>query len=66
MKKITLVLIDFYRIFLSFDRGILSLLAPGGACKYAPTCSLYTKQMIEKYGVLNGVIKGLKRILSCR
>ena len=35
------------------------------SCKYYPTCSEYTKQAIEKYGVLRGCMLGGKRILKC-
>ena len=37
----------------------------GVHCKYYPTCSDYTRQAIEKYGVLKGGILGIKRILKC-
>lgn len=66
MKKIIIFLINFYCQFLSLDRGVMSFLAPGGACKYSPTCSVYTKQMVEKYGVVKGLYLGGRRILSCR
>lgn len=66
MKKIIIDLINFYQKYLSFDRGALALFAPGGACKYEISCSQYTKQMIEDYGVLPGLKLGLKRIWSCR
>lgn len=35
------------------------------SCVFLPTCSEYTKQAIEKYGVSIGVFKGFKRILRC-
>lgn len=66
MKTITIFLIDFYRKFLSFDNGLLSFLAPGGACRQNPTCSMYTRQMIVKYGLMKGLVLGGKRILTCR
>lgn len=66
IKKIVMELIKFYQTFLSFDRGLLSIIAPGGACKYSPTCSEYTKQQVERLGVLRGIILGGRRILSCR
>ncbi len=66
IKKLTIILITFYQKYLSFDRGILSVLAPGGACKFNPTCSEYTKQQVRKYGVIKGLKLGGKRILSCR
>lgn len=57
MKKIFILLINFYKKNIS----------PwfGKKCKYYPTCSEYTKQAIEKYGVIKGTIKGIKRILRC-
>lgn len=66
MKWLVIALVDFYRIFLSFDRGILSILAPGGACKYTTPCSLYAKKMVLRHGVAKGVFLGLRRVLSCR
>ncbi len=47
-----------------------SLISPfiGGraACRFTPTCSEYTKQAIEKYGVFRGIYLGIKRISRCR
>ena len=34
-------------------------------CKFYPTCSEYTKQAIEKYGVIKGLFLGIKRIFRC-
>lgn len=65
-SKIFLLTIEFYQRFLSFDRGLLTIFAPGGACKYPITCSEYTKQQIIKFGPFKGVFLGVKRIISCR
>ena len=35
------------------------------SCVFYPTCSVYTKQAIEKYGIFKGVYLGLLRILRC-
>ena len=35
-------------------------------CRFNPTCSEYTKQAIEKYGMFRGTWLGIKRILRCR
>ncbi len=35
------------------------------ACIYTPTCSEYTYQAIEKYGVARGIWMGTKRICRC-
>jgi len=34
-------------------------------CRYQPSCSEYTAQCIQKYGVFAGVALGLRRILRC-
>ena len=36
------------------------------ACRFTPSCSEYTAQAIEKYGILRGTIMGMRRILRCR
>ncbi|MDO8570854.1 MAG: membrane protein insertion efficiency factor YidD [Candidatus Daviesbacteria bacterium] len=66
MKQIIIWLINFYQTFLSFDKGMLAIFAPGGACKNSPTCSEYTKLMIKKHGSVKGIIMGGRRIISCR
>lgn len=34
-------------------------------CKFQPTCSQYMKQAIESYGILKGLLLGIKRIFRC-
>ena len=34
-------------------------------CRHLPTCSDYTIEAINEYGILKGIIKGLNRILRC-
>lgn len=66
MKKIVLRLIRFYQKHLSFDSAFLKrLLLTDKACRFTPTCSEYTYQAIEKYGIILGSWKGIKRILRC-
>jgi putative membrane protein insertion efficiency factor len=57
MKQLALGLLRFYKRFIS------PLLPP--ACIYEPTCSQYTYQAIDKYGVLRGSWMGLLRLLRC-
>ena len=58
MKKIILNLIKFYQ-------KKLSPLKKSACCKYIPCCSEYTRQAVEKYGVIKGLLKGCWRILRC-
>ena len=37
----------------------------GAKCRFYPSCSEYTKQAIDKYGIIRGSLKGLKRLLKC-
>ena len=37
----------------------------GNNCRYLPTCSEYLIDSLNEHGVLKGLIKGFKRILSC-
>ena len=66
MKVFLISLINFYQTFLSLDRGILSILTPGGACKFEVSCSEYMKQSIIKEGIIKGIAIGAKRIVNCR
>ena len=49
--------IKFYQLF-------ISPMLPN-TCRHLPTCSDYTIEAINEYGVLKGIIKGLNRILRC-
>jgi len=57
MKRMFILLIKFYRMFIS------PLKPP--SCRYIPTCSEYTLIAIEKYGAFRGGWMGVKRILRC-
>jgi putative membrane protein insertion efficiency factor len=50
--------------FLRFYKRWISPLLPS-ACRYEPTCSEYMRQAVERYGVLRGVGKGIRRLLRC-
>lgn len=56
IKKILIKIISIYQK--------ISKLTPS-VCRFSPTCSEYTKQALEKYGILKGVWLGIKRICKC-
>ena len=53
--------------FLMLIRFYKAVLSPymGRNCRFTPTCSTYTYEAIEKYGILKGGWLGLRRILRC-
>ncbi len=54
-----------FKIYKKFISPILHYLTPNSGCRFYPTCSRYSYQAIEKYGIIRGSFKGLKRILRC-
>lgn len=57
MQSVMIAALKMYKRF-------ISPLLPS-ACRYYPTCSVYTMDAIEKYGPLRGVWMGTKRIARC-
>jgi putative membrane protein insertion efficiency factor len=64
-KKIALFLIRGYQKTVSPDHGPLKPLFPYGYCRFQPTCSMYTYEAIDKYGVIKGSALGFWRIMRC-
>lgn len=56
--RVALFALRFYKAYLSM------LLA--GSCRFEPTCSRFTYEAIEKFGVLRGCWLGLKRLARCQ
>lgn len=65
LRIFVLKMIRLYQKTLSFDYGIFKYLYPNGFCRFSPTCSEYSYQAIEKYGIIKGGFKAIWRILKC-
>ncbi len=57
IKKLIISIIKLYKLFISPYMG--------HNCRYLPTCSDYFIDSINHLGVAKGLIKGIKRLLSC-
>lgn len=57
LRKASLLLIRAYQYTVS------PLL--GNCCRFSPTCSEYTYEAIDKYGLGRGTYLGLRRLLRC-
>lgn len=57
MKQLTLKTIKFYQKFIS----PLS----GDNCRFYPSCSEYSYQVIKKHGFKKGVFFSFRRLLKC-
>jgi len=55
-KKVILKILVWYKKYIS----------KGEYCRFVPTCSEYTYEAVKKYGVINGLWLGLKRVSRCR
>ncbi len=58
LKKLAIFLIKFYQRFITFFLGAHN-------CRFAPSCSNYMIEAIEKKGLIKGIYKGVLRILKC-
>lgn len=66
MKAFILKSIRFYqKSFLFRSRVLKFLFLSDAACRFRPTCSEYTYQVIKRYGIILGSLKGLGRIFRC-
>ena len=60
MKTITNILIKFIKCYKFLISPLL-----GHSCRYLPTCSEYSIEALEEFGLIKGSFLSLKRILSC-
>jgi len=59
-KILSYILIFLVRIY----QYVISPILPS-ACRYTPSCSVYTVDAIKKHGPIKGGWLGIRRIASC-
>ncbi len=57
MRKLAMGMIRIYQVTISQSLP--------STCRYLPTCSQYTYEAIEKYGIIKGIWLGARRISTC-
>ncbi len=57
MRRLLIALVRAYRLFLSPSLG--------SACRFAPTCSLYAIEALEKHGAVSGSYLTVARLARC-
>lgn len=57
LSKVVLVMIGFYRLYLSPIFG--------GACRFEPTCSCYAQQAFRSHSFLEALWLTVKRVSKC-
>ncbi|WP_029520424.1 membrane protein insertion efficiency factor YidD [Persephonella sp. IF05-L8] len=57
----------FKKFVIKFLKGYQKFISPiyPPSCRYYPTCSQYSIEAVEKYGVAKGLLKAIWRILRC-
>jgi len=56
LERVGIALIHAYRFVFAWMPS---------SCRFEPTCSRYTEQAIERYGIFRGSWMGAKRIARC-
>ncbi|MCO5353335.1 MAG: membrane protein insertion efficiency factor YidD [Bryobacteraceae bacterium] len=57
IRMLLLAFLDGYKRF-------ISPLLPS-ACRFHPTCSIYMRDAVDRYGAARGVLMGLRRLARC-
>ena len=58
MRQFVVLMVRAYQM-------VLAPLLPPNTCRFSPTCSQYAIDAVQKYGVLEGCWKAVKRIGKC-
>lgn len=65
MSRVLISIILFYQ---KINQALIALHFPllsFSGCRQWPTCSMYSIQSIERFGVIRGLAMGARRVLQC-
>lgn len=65
MKWLLVFTIKLYQKTISPDHGIMKYKYPYGYCRFYPSCSQYSIEALQEYGIIKGVALSVKRIIKC-
>lgn len=67
LKKYNIIsaIFRFYQAVFSPNHGMFSASFGNYRCRFHPSCSEYVTEAIRQYGLMSGVVAGLKRIIKC-
>jgi len=57
----------FTKFIIMLIKGYKYFVSPmfGHSCRFLPTCSEYSIDALREFGLIKGIFKSIKRILSC-
>ena len=57
----------FTKFIIMLIKGYKYFVSPlfGHSCRFLPTCSEYSIDALKEFGLIKGIFKSIKRILSC-
>ncbi len=65
IRLVPMGLIRLYQVTISPDHSpLMTRILRAGVCRFHPTCSQYTYEAIDKYGVIKGGALGVWRIAA--
>jgi len=66
MKFLIILLLKCYHLISPTLYMLLPSPPHGRCCRFEPSCSVYAREAVERYGVVKGISLAIKRMSRCR